>query len=587
MYINNLLIKIKSIMYKNILICLLIFRILNSFKLKTLFEPDETFQHIDPINYLILRNTNLTWDWVCGIRSFVFPLLYFIPSLFIKFISKSLSKVLDYHWTEFFIIINFYNIKIINGIMAGFIDFFTIKVAEMIGINIENIVWITIISPINWLYNARSHINNFETFCIMATLYFSIKNAKNRTIYSTIPIYLFICMGTYIRPGYLILTCAHLRKFLFNELSDVIFNSKEIKSDKEISTKEEFMKKETKNIERNTDATFIGCSYDFKPELSRHRNIYILNAAKSFFLIIMIFIWFISIDSLFYSESIIPPINFLILNIVKNINSLFGSQPLYFYFLMMLPLYNIDILILIKEIFIFIKRFIIILKNSEDENENEKESLFLTIFGLTFFIPPLIYLILHSLVDHKELRFMLPIVPLLNIFLANSLYYNFTRKRIIFSLFIFYFIIKIGKYHQNYQIINHLVILMNRNQTHNSFICTQPYQHPLSLLLKDKIKTLTGNPNVKKSSLNLYEYKNIGKFKVNEYLKFIKRLKFNLENLIKSHKYKFIVIDDDLLNEGYDILSFYYKIIASFDYSLNIFKILTKKQYILELKSDN
>lgn len=175
-------------LFKKRLLFLLSFRIINSFCIKTLFEPDETFQYIDPINFLLIKNNNLTWDWICGIRSFVYSTFYFLPSLLVKYFSQIYAKINGGDWKDLFIFINYYNIKVINGIQSALIDYFTIKIAEIMKINSYKIFLLMLLSPFNWLYNARSHINSFETLCVVLTIFLCLENSRKKRFHISFPL---------------------------------------------------------------------------------------------------------------------------------------------------------------------------------------------------------------------------------------------------------------------------------------------------------------------------------------------------------------------------------------------------------------
>ena len=118
----------------------------------------------------------------------------------------------------------------------------------------------------------------------------------------------------------------------------------------------------------------------------------------------------VCLDSWFYGEFVFSPWNYYMENIVNDMASHFGTSPWYFYLLKLLSFPNYIVGICFALSFI-----ILLIKNPKN-------------IYIWCFIP---FLFFHSLVSHKEERFLFPLAYLFAIILisAYDLLYNFIKKR--------------------------------------------------------------------------------------------------------------------------------------------------------------
>ena len=64
-----------------VFLCLLFFRIVNAWMVKTHFDPDEYWQVLEPARLLVYGQGWLTWEWAptVALRSWVHPILFSFP----------------------------------------------------------------------------------------------------------------------------------------------------------------------------------------------------------------------------------------------------------------------------------------------------------------------------------------------------------------------------------------------------------------------------------------------------------------------------------------------------------------------------
>lgn len=60
----------------NVLLLILALRVLNSFLTRTYFQADEFWQALEPAHFKAFGYGHLTWEWEHGLRSYAFPLLF-------------------------------------------------------------------------------------------------------------------------------------------------------------------------------------------------------------------------------------------------------------------------------------------------------------------------------------------------------------------------------------------------------------------------------------------------------------------------------------------------------------------------------
>jgi GPI mannosyltransferase 3 len=152
------------------------------------------------------------------------------------------------------------------------------------------------------------------------------------------------------------------------------------------------------------------------------------NLFAMFFAGLMVLTGGIILDSWFYNKSILTFWNYLYIYYIENNQANFGTSPWYFYiyFIIKFPGWPIGILILISIIFLIIKK---------------PKNIFL------FCLVP--FIIIHSFVQHKEERFLFPLVNFIPVIvvmsfeeLQNTIFYK-KIKIYIFARIMFFIILSV------------------------------------------------------------------------------------------------------------------------------------------------
>ncbi|CAD6443199.1 3eae5b62-b144-466d-a52d-7c5b5f11ee81 [Sclerotinia trifoliorum] len=153
---------------------LLVFRVFNSFLVKTFFQPDEYFQSLEPawqMAFGLDSGAWLTWEWHYQLRSSLHPALfaaaYYLvdkPMEFVNFFPQFRAEVLA-------VLPN-----IIQAIFAAACDYYTWKMAEkMYGLGSRTgyvTLFMSVFSPWNWFCSTRTFSNSLETSLTITALYY-------------------------------------------------------------------------------------------------------------------------------------------------------------------------------------------------------------------------------------------------------------------------------------------------------------------------------------------------------------------------------------------------------------------------------
>lgn len=552
---------------------LLIFRIINSFLTFTIFEPDEYYQCTEMVQFLITGKGEPTWDWHFGIRSITYPLIYALPSAFIhKLLTLLRISKLDLTTTSFIVI------RLINSHLAALCDFCTIKIYEMIYGDSKNIVFLTLFSHGLWLYSIRSHVNTIEMVICIVILYIAKKHGRCANLKIAMILAILVVYIVYLRITAILILCLPCALFFFGFLgknkkidngglegeSSEKFCAKGFIFAHEKFKNEEKFKNPDSNFEMpenmEKDMNFIkklkvfnkslhkenNYSFKFNKTRKRKRNSDILNRQKNikhlkyareyhqklgtkeylkYFLVFIIFSALtmsilILIDSIFYHQFTIPPFNFVNVNIFYGASNLFGRQPILSHFF-----------------------FIIILIGLPIINITLRDA---TIYHVIV----ILYICLYSCVGHKEMRFLMPIVPLMNILVARQI--NNTQRGFIVVQFIIAVIANL--LHQNFFTMICLKRIVKPDD--KIFLGVCPYSLPQYSIIPNESKMLSGNPEIfnfltKSMLMNRFAHDNL---KANEYFDFMKSPELGIRKYLD---YDYLVLGEQLYFEVKNLLSEY------------------------------
>ncbi|KAH7409133.1 glycosyltransferase family 22 protein [Cadophora sp. MPI-SDFR-AT-0126] len=153
---------------------LLVFRCINALAVQTFFQPDEYFQSLEPAWQMAFGPQSgawITWEWHHQLRSSLHPALfaivYFAADKAMTFISL---------FPQFRAMILAVLPNLVQAYFAAIGDYYTWQLAERIygtGTKVSSAVfWMTIFSPWQWFCSTRTFSNCLETTMTITALYF-------------------------------------------------------------------------------------------------------------------------------------------------------------------------------------------------------------------------------------------------------------------------------------------------------------------------------------------------------------------------------------------------------------------------------
>ncbi|KAL1858952.1 hypothetical protein VTK73DRAFT_7721 [Phialemonium thermophilum] len=157
----------------DILSVLLLFRFVNALCIRTFFQPDEYFQALEPAWRVAFGENSgawLTWEWQHQLRSSLHPA--FFGALY--FAAEKLMSSLQF-FPQFQALILVALPKVVQSVFAAYADFCTWKLAERIygqGSNAAwSAFWVAVFNPWLWYCSTRTFSNSVETTLTVVALY--------------------------------------------------------------------------------------------------------------------------------------------------------------------------------------------------------------------------------------------------------------------------------------------------------------------------------------------------------------------------------------------------------------------------------
>ncbi|KAK3494794.1 Alg9-like mannosyltransferase family-domain-containing protein [Neurospora hispaniola] len=157
----------------DVLTLLFVFRFINALILRTFFQPDEYFQALEPAWNMAFGDQSgawLTWEWQHQLRSSLHPAIFglaykaahwilsaLFPPAFEMFVLEALPKL-------------------VQSVFAALCDFYTWQLATSIFGDESNVpwtaLWMTVLNPWQWYCSTRTFSNSLETTLTIAALYY-------------------------------------------------------------------------------------------------------------------------------------------------------------------------------------------------------------------------------------------------------------------------------------------------------------------------------------------------------------------------------------------------------------------------------
>ncbi|KAF4768469.1 hypothetical protein HAV15_002183 [Penicillium sp. str.  len=157
---------------QNILLFLIAFRLVNAFAVRTFFQPDEYFQSLEPAWQIAFgqgQGAWITWEWRHQLRSSLHPLFFAALYKTAGFLASTLS-LSPATRAELLIAAP----KTAQAVVAAIGDFYTWKLAVRVYGNDSRGSWTTLVAtvlnPWQWFCSTRTLSNCFETTITIVAL---------------------------------------------------------------------------------------------------------------------------------------------------------------------------------------------------------------------------------------------------------------------------------------------------------------------------------------------------------------------------------------------------------------------------------
>lgn len=354
----------------NVLVVCISFRILIALLLRSTFHPDEYYQTLEPAFYVSHDKKSwfeLTWEWDYSMRSFngiIHYILYF--------------KLCKYLNMDGFRTAMVAGPRIMQAILSGVADYFYYKISLRISKKKSIATSCLFVHLLSWssiYFYSRTLINVLESNLFIMYIYMSTNRDEtsngNKIIqkmnYNAIFRYPFIFRNMNYSMILLMVYTIHIRPTAFILFIPLTFMI----------------------VHNNASKTL----YISKVLLFGFKYTLIIILAAALLTII---------DCHFYGRRVYPPYSFYFINITRGFAStFFGDKPFYWYITSSIP----AILGIFFPVFIYGIVFVRL---------DTKHYEFYWLLGLAFFV----VVILSVVSKHKEIRFLLPILPIFHMYIG-------------------------------------------------------------------------------------------------------------------------------------------------------------------------
>ncbi|KAL2257408.1 hypothetical protein VTK26DRAFT_212 [Humicola hyalothermophila] len=368
----------------DVLSLLLLFRFINSLCLRTFFQPDEYFQALEPawsIAFGADSRAWLTWEWQHQLRSSLHPAIF---GLAYKAVDSAMAFMNLYPPFRAFILVALPGT--LQSVFAALGDFYTWKLAMDIYGRESNApwaaLWMTVFSPWQWYCSTRTFSNSLETTLTIAALSYwpweLLEDAKanrdcplqQRGRVSSLRISLVLAaIAVLLRPTNLLIW-----------LGILAFSV--------------------------TRLPLTGYSSKMSILLVLVREIVVCGTT-------VLAVSLVS-DRLYFGFWTFPPYKWLYFNISQSLAVFYGHMPWHYYLSQGVPLLTTTFLP-----FSLVSLYkATVSKQPPGLQSNIVRALSLTLLGM---------LVVLSLISHKEVRFIYPLLPILHIVAAPYLTSFFTK----------------------------------------------------------------------------------------------------------------------------------------------------------------
>ena len=336
---------------------LILFRLSNAILCKTSFDPDEYWQALEVAHRRTFGYGYLTWEWHTQLRSYMFPLMF-------ECLYRVLSLFEGWGFSRMLLVLC---PRLVMAVLAYLTDVYTHKVCTLLfgKRTALTCLYLQITSWFLFYAITRTFINCLEVFLLTAIFY--------------------VCCTLLIEDYRGRIRSRELRFVIFLSLIGFIC------------------------YQRPTAALVCAYLYFVVAYLSNLHKTRILVLSLTTSSVVSVVLC--ATDAILYGEVTLPLINFLILNVVHGIASLYGTHPFHWYITQCLPVF------LLNNLPAFLIGTFSVLKNNLRNPLSNKRVLILSIpvfvlLNLAFLTP----------VPHKEFRYLLPVLPFCHMLAARGIY---------------------------------------------------------------------------------------------------------------------------------------------------------------------
>ncbi|KAK3048262.1 glycosylphosphatidylinositol anchor biosynthesis [Extremus antarcticus] len=351
---------------------LLVFRLINALTIKTFFQPDEYFQSLEPALETAFGpsvNAWITWEWHERLRSSIHPLLFASVYSFADTIAATLN--LSQHARAEVLIAA---PKVLQAVFAALTDAYTYRLAcDVYGTNdpaaFATYV-LTVCSPWQWFASVRTLSNSLETTLTVIALrlwpwgmfFVSADKESSRAKTTSTQHYISLCaaaLACILRPTNLIIWATITAVLVVRHGGkQAMFNL----------------------------------------------------APMAFICGTAVLAVSIAADWAFYGELVLPPLRFLYFNVVRSLAVFYGKNRPDYYITEGLPLLlTTAVLFAVQAVWQALRAP----STSTTPSEVRKNG---TRFALAMAVVTSVAIL--SLVSHKEVRFIYPLLPILHVLAA-------------------------------------------------------------------------------------------------------------------------------------------------------------------------
>ncbi|KAF8425651.1 Alg9-like mannosyltransferase family-domain-containing protein [Tirmania nivea] len=388
-------------------------RVINAVSVSTFFQPDEYFQALEPAWRMVFGEGWLTWEWREELRSIAHPLIFSWLYKGTYFILKGLGIHDEAVRGDIFNVAP----RLLQAVFATLGDIYTYKLGtKTLG---EEAGWTSLFlslgSAFHWFCSTRTFSNSLETsLTIIALYYWPWPSKEEKTA------------------------------------KRVVLNGPET------SLKMSLGFAAVASILRPTNALIwatLGAFLYFRASMRAERILIVSEAAK---IGVSVIVLNMLLDRRYYGHFTFPPWKFLKFNLVQSLSIFYGSMPWHYYLSQGLPLLlTFYSPLAIQEISSVLEKVADVLTHNTEQKQallQQKKSDSATAppkplkalspslaTRMQFSVATIATTLVYSLIKHKEVRFIYPLLPMLIILTASALHnpIHFSpaaRKKLLFAL---------------------------------------------------------------------------------------------------------------------------------------------------------